>query len=322
MNITLKQWAAAALTCAALGPAHAAFPDRAITLVVPFPAGGATDVVARIIAQGLGENLGQTIVVDNRAGGGTSIGAGMVAKAKPDGYTLLITSTTTFTVNPAIRNNLPYDTFKDFAPVGQVGTTALALLANPKTGADSVKAFADAARKAPNTLFYGSFGAGTTAHFAGELIMGALGVEVTHVPYKGSSPAMSDLMGGQIAYTVDTAAAAVPQAKAGTIRVLATTGAKRAALLPDVPTMAESGYPDVVMDTWVAVVGPSGMPADVRDRLEKALSEVVASPATRTKLLDNGIEPEFKDGKAVMDRIVADVPIMQGIAKRAGITAD
>ena len=204
-------------------------------------------MLGRVIGQKLGDTLGQTVVVENRAGAGTIIGASYVAKAAPDGYTVLVSSGTTFTVNPAIRNNLPYDPVKSFDPIGIAGRTGLILLANKDVPVQTVKQFVDYVKASPDKYAYGSFGSGTTAQFAGEIVLSATGLKMTHVPYKGSAPAMTDLMGGQIPFTVDTVSAAIPQLKSGKIKAIAVTTAKRSALLPDVPTMAENGYPDINM---------------------------------------------------------------------------
>lgn len=323
----------AALTCLALTcslgtvalPAAAAdggFPTRPISLVIPFPPGGATDVLGRVIGQRMGTALGQPIVVENRAGAGTIIGASYVGKSAPDGYTLLVSSGTTFTVNPAIRSNLPYDPVKSFEPIGIAGRTGLILLANSEVPVKTVKEFVAYVKAAPGRYAYGSFGSGTTAQFAGETILSATGLKMTHVPYKGSAPAMTDLMGGQIPFSVDTVSAAVSQLKSGKIKAIAVTTAKRSALLPNVPTMAESGYPEINMDTWLVVAAPRGLPADVKARLEKALATTMADPATREKLVAQGFEPAYSNAAAASELINRELPAMRALAVRANITAD
>ena len=219
---------------------EAAFPSRPVTLVIPFPPGGATDVLGRLIGKKMGDLLGQAVVIDNRAGAGTTIGAGYAAKAAPDGYTLFMSSGTTFTINPAVRPKLPYDPVKSFEPIGIAGRTGLILLANKDVPASDVKQFVALVKAAPDKYSYGSFGAGTTSQFAGEMFFHAAGLKIQHVPYKGSAPAMTDLLGGQIPFTVDTVSAAIPQLKDGKIKAIAVTSAKRSALLPDIPTLAEA----------------------------------------------------------------------------------
>nr|WP_235185225.1 tripartite tricarboxylate transporter substrate binding protein [Cupriavidus sp. SK-3] len=291
-------------------------------MVIPFPPGGATDVIGRLLAKKLGDRLGQTVVIDNRPGAGTIVGAGLVAKAAPDGYTLLVSSGTTFTVNPAIHPKLPYDPLKSFEPIGLTGRTGLILLANRDVPVNNLKQLAAAVKAAPGKYSYGSFGTGTTAQFAGEMLLNDLGIKMLHVPYRGSSPAMTDLIGGQIPFSVDTVSAAVPQIRAGKVKAIAVTTAKRSSLLPDVPTVAESGYPATDMDTWLAVVAPRGLPPEVRARLEKALAETMADPDTRKKLLDNGFEPSYGTAADVTALITRELPRMRAIAQRANIQAD
>ena len=314
---------ASAMGAVAPAAAQDAYPSRPLTLVVPFPPGGATDVLGRVVAQKLGQELGRTVVVENRAGAGTAIGAGYVAKAAPDGYTLLVSSGTTFTVNPAIQSNLPYDPVKSFEPIGIVGRTGLALLANPKVPVKDLKEFAAYANDpANNQPPYGSFGTGTTAHFVGEAFMAAAKLKMTHVPYKGSSPAMTDLIGGQIPFSVDTVAAALPQSKQGKVRVLAVSSPKRSAFLPDVPTFAEQGYPSVAMDTWLMVAAPRGLPADVKARLEQALKATVESPEVVKSLEAQGFEAAYASAAEGEALIQQELPVMREVAKRANIKID
>ncbi len=291
-----------ALGGAAWGPAvaqEATFPTKPITLVIPFPPGGATDVLGRLIGKKLGDKLGQSVVIDNRAGAGT-----------------------TFTVNPAVRAKLPYDPVKSFEPIGIAGRTSLILLANKDVPVSDVKQFVAMVKAAPDKYSYGSYGAGTTSQFAGEMFFHAAGLKIQHVPYKGSSPAMVDLMGGQIPFTVDTVSAALPQLKDGKIKAIAVTAGKRSALLPKVPTLAESGYPGVEMDTWLAMVAPRGLPPAVKARLELTLAQVVADPETRDKLIAVGFEPTYASAKAVSELIDKELPLMRAVAQRAAITAD
>ncbi|MCT9810969.1 tripartite tricarboxylate transporter substrate binding protein [Acidovorax sp. Be4] len=302
--------------------AEPGFPSRAITLVVPFPPGGVTNGTARIIGQRLSEELGQSVVVDNRGGAASIIGATYVARAAPDGYTLLLTSGTTFTVNPAIRANLPYDPLKSFEPIGVTGRTGLILLANNNAPVQTVRQFVDYVKASPGKYAYASFGAGTTSQFAGESILHAAGLKMTHVPYKGSAQTMTDLMGGQIVFSVDTVSAAIPLLKSGKIKAIALTAAKRSSFLPDVPTLAESGYPDIDMDTWLMLVAPKGLPADTKARLEKALAVTMADPDTRTKLSALGLEPSYSNAAAASELIKRELPIMRAIAARANIIAD
>jgi tripartite-type tricarboxylate transporter receptor subunit TctC len=298
------------------------FPSKPIQLVIPFPPGGATDVIGRLVGKKLGDKLGQTVVIDNRPGAGTIVGASYVAKAAPDGYTLLASSGTTFSVNPAIHAKLPYDPVKSFEPIGFTGRTGLILLANKDQPVSNLKQLVAAAKAQPGKLTYGSFGSGTTAQFAGEMLFNLAGVKLLHVPYKGSAPAMTDLIGGQIPFTVDTVAAAIPQVKSGKVKAIAVTTAKRSTLLPDVPTAAEAGYPGIDADTWLALVAPRGLPPEVKQKLEKALAEVMADPDTRKALTNAGFEPLDGNGAAVSAQIAKELPLMRATAQRANITAD
>ncbi|MGJ7606854.1 Bug family tripartite tricarboxylate transporter substrate binding protein [Variovorax sp. LT1R20] len=320
----------ALMSCLGLAPlapraaiaAEPGFPSRPVTLVIPFPPGGATDVNGRILGQRLSKELGQPVVIENRAGAGTIIGASYVSKAAPDGYTLLVSSGTTFTVNPAIRPNLPYDPVKGFEPIGIAGRLALILLANSEVPVKTVKQFVDYVKASPGKYSYASYGTGTTSHFAGETILHAAGLKMTHVPYKGSAPAMTDLMGGQVAFSVDTVSAAIPQLKSGKIKAIAVTTAKRSSLLPDVPSLAESGYPDIDMDSWLILAAPRGLPADAKTRLEKALAATMADPDTRAKLSAQGLEPVYSNAAAASELINRELPVMRAVAARANITAD
>ena len=298
------------------------YPARPVQLVVPFPPGGAVDMVGRVVGQKLSVRLGQPVVIENRAGAGTVIGAGYVAKAAPDGYTLLISSGSTFTVNPAINPRLPYDAIKSFEPVALVARVPLILVAHAQVPFGNVRQLVAAAQAAPDKYVYGSFGAGTTGHFAGEQFLSATGLKMVHVPYKGSAPAITDLIGGQIPVSVDTVAATLPHIKSGKIKPIAVTGAKRSSVLPDVPTVAESGYPDFDADSWLAVVAPRGIPGAVRTRLEAALAEVMADPDVKAKLLASGLEPSYDSAAAVAGLIDRDLPRMRAIAQRSKIQVE
>ena len=302
--------------------AQAAYPSRPITLVVPFPPGGSSDIITRLIGKRLSEKLGQAVVIDNRPGAGTVIGAAYVAKAPADGYTLLVSSGSTFTVNPAIRPNLPYDPVKSFEPIGIVGRIPLVLLANSNVPVNTVKEFVAAVKATPDKYSYASFGAGTTSHFTAELVLQSVGAKLLHVPYKGSAPAMTDLMGGQVPFSVDTVTAAVPQLKSGKIKAIAVTTAKRSSQLPNVPTFAEAGYKDIDADTWIMLVAPKGLPPAVFATLEKTLADILAEPGTKKALQEQAAEPAYANGAASLAQIERELPLMRAIAQRAHIQAD
>ncbi len=297
----------------------AGFPEKPLTLVVPYPPGGATDTVARVVGKGLGQRLGQTVIVDNKAGAGTAIGAGAVAKAAPDGYTLLISSNTTFTVNPALKLKLPYDAQTSFEGVGQIGTSPLVLLANPSLPANNVRELVALAKSQPGKLAYGSFGSGTTSHLAGEMFKLVTGTDILHVPYKGSSPAMTDLIGGQVPLTFDTNVAALPMLQAGKVKAIAVTSSKRSPSMPKVPTVAESGYPEFEMVPWIAIVAPRGLPAAVQKALGKALAETLADPVTRADLQKAGVDVAYEPGSFYDARVAKELPLLRAYVHKAKI---
>ncbi|CAN7223665.1 Bug family tripartite tricarboxylate transporter substrate binding protein [Acidovorax delafieldii] len=322
-SVILVAAAVAGLGLGTLRLAHAdGYPAKPVQLVVPFPPGGAVDIVGRTISKKLGNRLGQPIVVENKAGAGTVVGAAYVANAPADGYTLLISSGSTFTVNPALNAKLPYDPVKSYEPVGLVARVPLILLAHRDVPVNNLRQLIAAVQRTPDKFSYGSFGNGTTGHFAAELTWSAAGIKLMHVPYRGSAPAMADLMGGQIPFTIDTVAAALPQLKAGKIKAIAVTGATRATQLPDVPTVAESGFPGFSADSWLAVVAPRGLPAEAKAKLHKALAETLADAEIRSKLIAAGLEPSYATGDAVLAQIEDELPRMRAIAQRAQIRAD
>jgi tripartite-type tricarboxylate transporter receptor subunit TctC len=309
-------------TGAAPALAQDSYPSRPITLVIPFPPGGSGDVLGRLLGKRLSDALGQPVVVDNKPGAGTVLGAVAVARAPADGYTLLVSSGSTFTVNPAIRPNLPYDPVKSFDPIAIFARIPLILVANRDVPVNNVKEFVAAAKSHPDKYAYASFGSGTTAHFAAEMVLHAVGAKLTHVPYKGSGPAMTDLIGGQVPFSFDTATAAMPQLKSGKIKAIAVTTASRSAQLPQVPTFAESGYPEVNADTWIMLAAPKGTPAPVLAKLEKTVGAIMATPDARAALLAQGAEPAFAPAAAAAAQIDKEMPVMRAVAKRANIQAD
>ncbi|MBY4897753.1 tripartite tricarboxylate transporter substrate binding protein [Cupriavidus sp. AU9028] len=306
------------------GLAHAQgdFPQRPIKLIVPFAAGGATDVLARLLAADMGEKLGQAVVVENKPGGGTMVGAALTANAPPDGYTLLLAASTTLTLNPVIRPSLPYDPLRSFTPIGQVADMALVLLAGPATKVTTLKELVMQAKAAPDRFSYGSFGAGSSVHFGGEMLKSAAGIRMVHVPFNGSAPNLTALAGGQVQVAVDTIVASLPLIKGGKIRPLAVLSPQRLPALPQVPTVAESGYPGFQMGTWFALVAPAGVRDGVRAKLETALAEVATAPKFRNRMVELGLTPAHADGAAVTARIERELPQMRAVAARADIKAD
>ena len=318
----MKKALLAAILCGAHLLAQAAFPDKPITVVVPYPPGGATDILARKLAGPMGQRLGQPVIVENKAGAGTAIGATLVAKSAPDGYTLLISSNTTFTVNAALKSSLPYDPLKDFESIGLIGSSPLVLLAHPKLPASNVKELLDLARRDPKGLHFGSFGVGTSAHLAGEMFKVMTGANMVHVAYKGSAPAMTDLIGGQIPLSFDTSVAALPQMANGKVKAIAVTTRQRSPQMPQVPSVAEAGFPDYEMVPWIAYVGRRGMPAEVSARLTRALKECLADAAVKAELQKVGLDVLFQPGSVYDLRVAQELPLLRAYVHRANIPVE
>jgi tripartite-type tricarboxylate transporter receptor subunit TctC len=267
------------------------YPNRPITLVVPFPPGGSTTIIARIIADKLSDALGQQIVVDNRGGAGGSIGARQVAKSAPDGSTLLLAFTGTLAVSPMIFPNAGYDPRKDFAAIGLVGVAPSVLAVNPSLGAHSVMDLIKLAKASPGEIRYGSPGIGTTNHLAGVLFASDADIKLTHIPYKGTGPAINDLLGGHIAMMFAPVPAAHGNVAAGSLRALGVTSLKRSSLLPDVPTLAEAGLPGFEVVQRSALLAPAGTPRAIIERLNKELNAVLATDEVKRRLALEGGEP-------------------------------
>jgi len=279
------------------------FPTRPIRVIVPYAPGGNVDISARIIAPPLGEALGQTVVVDNRPGAGGNLGAALVAKATPDGYTLLVGSSGPLSVNPVIFKNLPYDSLKDFAPISTVQAVPLVLLASPKSGFNSVADLIAAAKSRPGKVTMASAGAGTTNHFAIELFASMAGVKVLHVPYKGSGPALSELLGGQVDTMIDQLAASIGYVKDGRLKVLAVTTPQRAAALPNVPTLDELGFKGYQASTLLGLLAPAGTPKPVVAKLNAAVRKVMDNSAVAERFRGLGANPGASSPEEFSTRI-------------------
>ena len=271
--------------------ADAAWPERALRMVVPFPAGGATDVVARIIAQQAGVELGQQVVVENKSGAGGTIGAGEAAKAQPDGYTILLTTTSTHSVSPHLFDNLPYDAKTDFTPVAHLGTAGTVLLVTPSLPVNSVQELIDLAKAKPGELNYASSGNGTIVHLGTEAFMAQADIEMTHIPYRGTGQAITDLMAGNVQVLMDAIPTGMPYVKKGQLKALAVTTTERSALAPELPTLDESGLPGFVSTTWFGVYTPAGVPEDRVARLHEAFLRAVQDPGVVERLQTLGIDP-------------------------------
>ena len=266
------------------------FPSKPVRIINPFAPGGATDIIARQMAQKLGEAWGQAVVVENRAGASGAIGVEMVANSPPDGHTLLIATQTTHAANPALYPKLPYDASKDFAPLTLAGSTPLALMVRPSLPVSSVKELVDFARKNPAKLVYASGGNGTSQHLTAELMKSMSGTYMLHIPYRGAGPAMTDLLGGQVDLMFDNLPTALPHIKAGKLRGLAVTSAVRSPLAPELPTMAESGLPGFELSTWFAFYAPAGTPRAVVDQIAGDMRRVLAQPDMQQRLAAIGVD--------------------------------
>jgi len=281
-----------ALLCALpLLAAADTYPSKPIRFVVPYPAGGPLDTIARLLGQKVSESVKQPVVVDNKPGAGGNIGADAVAKSPADGYTILMGAVATHAINPTLYASIPYDPVRDFIPVTQVASTPNVLVVNPSVPAASVGEFIAYARANPGKLNFGSGSTGSAGHLAGELFKTQAGVEMTHVPYKGAAPAMNDLVGGQIQLMFDNLASSLGQVKAGRVRALAVTTARRTSLAPDLPTIAESGLPGFDINTWFGIFVPANTPREVVERLHAQFTRALALPDVKERMLALGAEP-------------------------------
>jgi len=285
-------------TATRVAAAQPAWPDRPVRVVVPFPPGGSNDLVARLLCEALGEQTGQPWVVENRSGAGGNIGADAVAKAAPDGTTLLLTAPGPLTINNALFPSMPYVAARDLAPLALIATVPIVLMAGPELPARDVAGLIALAKARPGRISFGSSGNGTTNHLAGELFRSMAGVDIVHVPYRGAAPAMTDLLGGQIGMMFDNLPAVLPQVKEKRVRALAVAGARRAAALPDVPTLAEAGLPGFDVEAWFGLAGPAGLAPPLQMRVAGLVSKALADPELRAKLAAAGAEPGELTGEA------------------------
>lgn len=295
-----------------------AYPDKPIRLVVPLPPGGGGDFLARLLAEPLGKELGQTVIVENKGGAGGSIGAQYVAQAAPDGYTLVFAYTASHSINPAI-SKLPYDPLEDFTPVALVALAPNMLVVNPRVPATSVKELITLAKAQPGKLRYASAGTGSAPHMSGELFNHMAGTSMIHVPYKGSGPAMNDVIAGHLELTFASLPAGLPHGKAGSVRMLAVTGSKRASLLPELPTVAESGLPGFDTDQWYGVLGPKGLPARIVATLDKAIAAALKSPELLEKASGQGFEITPGTSARLADHMRAETAKWKKVAADANI---
>jgi tripartite-type tricarboxylate transporter receptor subunit TctC len=306
-------------TAMAAGP----YPDRPLRLIVPFPAGGATDLMARALAQGLGEKLGQSVVVENRGGAGGSIGAETVANAAPDGYTLLYSTMGVLTINPSLYAKLRYDPQKSFAPISLTNLTSNLLVVNPDLKVNSVAELAELARQRPGELTFSSSGNGTTSHLAGEMFKSTAGVDIRHIPYKGTSGAITDFLAGRISMMIDTSSNFIDQVKQGKVKALGVTSRQRLAALPDVPSISESpGFESFEVSLWSGVLAPAGTPRAIVDRLNADIKGVMTTPKMMERMATYGIQSTHSTPEEFSERIRADTLKWARIIKQSGVQTD
>jgi tripartite-type tricarboxylate transporter receptor subunit TctC len=314
--------AAAAALCLGTGLAHAqAWPEKPVTLVVPFPAGGTTDVLARALAEKLQQSLGQTVIVESKPGAGATLGADFVAKAKPDGYTLLV-GAVHHTIATSVYKKLPYDFQKDFAPLTVIAMVPNVLAVSAASPAKNVADLVAMAKTAKPELSYGSNGNGTAQHLIGTQFQNQTGTTLLHIPYKGSGPLTNDLLGGQVTMSFDTITPVLPHIQAGKLRPLAVTTAKRSAALPDVPTLAESGLAGFDIGTWFGVLAPAGTPKPVLTRLSDEMMKVIRSPDFQKRMAEIGADPVGNTPEQMASQIKNDTEKFARLVKDAKVTID
>ena len=310
----------ASFSAVAATSAHAAeFPEKPIKIIVPFSAGGATDMLARTVGQKLQESWGQPVVVDNRPGAGGNIGAEAVARAAPDGYTLLLVAAGFMAVNPHVYSNLTYDSIKDFAPITQLVSAPLLLVTHPSVPVNNFQEYVKLVKSEPGKFLLANGGPGTAQHLGGEYLDMTANMKSLHVPYKGSAPATADLLGGQVQAMLDNMVTLIPHVKAGRLKALAVTSKERVSNLPEVPTVSESGLPGFETGTWYGIVAPSGTPKNIVDRLNQEIVRILALPEVREKFLQQGLQPVGNTPEQFAEYIAAERKKAGEIVKAANI---
>ena len=322
----MSDWLRALLPCLLLVSASAShaqgWPAKPIRIIVPFAPGGPADLLPRLLGPKLTEAWGQPVIVDNKPGAGGNIGMDLVAKAAPDGYTLVIGPTGNLVVNPHLYPSLPYDVFRDFAPVTLIATFSNVLVVNPEVAAKTVPELIALAKAKPGTMTYGSPGIGSQPHLGGEFLRLLAGIDIAHVPYNGTAPALRDLLGGQITFMFAQTSAALPQVQAGKLRALGVASAKRAPQLPDVPTIAESGLPGFEAVSWYALRAPAATPKDITAKIQTEVARILQLPDIREKLAAQGAEPVGGTPEQLAAQLRLESARYADIVKRANIKAE
>lgn len=318
----VAQLAIASLLIALAGPgaAQQTYPNKPIRIVVPYPPGGSTDILARLVAQQLTDAWGQQVLVDNRGGGNTLIGTEHVVKAAPDGYTLLLT-TNAHVVVPQLTT-APFDPIKDFAPIATLSSTEYFLVVHPGVPVNTLQEFIALAKAKSGQINYASAGGGSANHLAGELFVSMAGVKIQHIPYKGSGPAIADLMGGQVQASFQTPIVSIPFIKSGKMKALAVSGDNRLSAVPQVSTFAEAGLPGFNPSTWYGIIAPANTPKPIIDKLENELKRIVATPEFREKLATLGLDPLFKTSAQFAELMKSDMAKFAKVIKASNIKLD
>lgn len=314
--------AAAALLVAASSLAAAAYPDKPIRLVIGFPAGGPLDQHARLLSERLQAVLGQPIVIDYKAGAGGTVGAQDVMKAAPDGYTLMLANTGVMVINPALYSKLPYQTTRDFTPIARTAMQPLALLVNPKVPAQNLREFVDYARARPGQINYGSAGNGGISHLVPEMFKSSTGLFMVHIPYRGSAPAFTDLMGGQVQFMAESIPQAAAYHKQGKVRAIAVTSRERNPALPDIPTVMETGIKDFEVVGFYGFLAPANLPRDITAKLSDAFRQVLTSPDIRSRMISQGADPAFLGAEDFAKFLQAEMPRWADAVKKSGAKMD
>ena len=322
MNFLSKALAAVAFALLTLGAQAQSYPNKPIRLVCPFPPGGAVDIASRAVAQALTRQLGQPVTVDNRPGAGGNIGAEIAAKSPADGYTLLMATSNILAINPVLYAKIPFDSFKDFAPVSIVVVVSNVLVLHPSVPANSVQELIALAKEQPGKLTYASSGNGTSMHLAGELFKSMAGVDMVHIPYKGAAASTVDLLAGRVNMVFDSLPAALPNIKAGKLRALAVTGAKRSQFLPELPTIAEAALPGYETGIWFGIVAPAGTPPEVISRLNAELVKAAASTEFRERLTGHGFEVVSSTPEQMADSVRSEMAKWGKVVKALGMRVD